>query len=145
MQIAGFSGCGKTTLAERVVAEARAAGHLVGYIKHHHGPLERPGSDTDLAGRAGAVQRWLAGSDGTCRLDSPDSLAALLAAARSGGCTFVVVEGFKGSPGAKCWLRRDADDAPPREVAGVQLDMLGLEALALGPAEVMRRLPRREA
>ena len=144
MQIAGYSDSGKTTVSELLVAQARGEGHVVGYIKHHDGLLERPGSDTDLAGRAGAAQRWLAGSDGSCRIGPPDELGDLLVAAREAGCSFVVVEGFKGSPGAKCWLRRSPDDHPPQGVSEIALDMESAEALALGAEELLRRMPRRE-
>ena len=144
MQVAGFSQSGKTTVCSALAAEARRRGEIVGYVKHHDGPLERQDSDTDLVGRQGAELRWLAGSDGTSRLGRPQGLPELASAAKAAGCTFLLVEGFKSEPGAKCWLRRHAADAPPPEVCDVALDMMGAEALALGPAELMRRMPVRE-
>ena len=144
MQVTGFSAAGKTTVCSALAAEARRRGEVVGYVKHHDGPLERQDSDTDLVGRQGAELRWLAGSDGTSRLGRPQGLDDLASAAQAAGCTFLLVEGFKGEKGAKCWLRRHAADAPPKGVSDVALDMLGAEALALGPQELLRRMPMRE-
>lgn len=145
VQITGFSDSGKSTVCRRLAAEARRQGHVVGYIKHHDGPLERQGSDTQLASAAGAEHRWLAGSDGSCRLGAPDDLEGLLAAAKAAGCSLVLVEGFKSLDGAKCWLRRHPDDGPPPGVTGVVLDMASAEALHLDAGELMRRMPTREA
>ena len=144
VQIAGFSDSGKTTVCRRLAAQARREGHLVGYIKHHDGPLERPASDTGSVGASGANLRWLAGSDGSCRLGRPDSLDDLIADARAAGCTFVLVEGFKGAEGAKCWLRRHPDDQPPPGVGNILLDIESAEALALDAQDLLRRMPRRE-
>lgn len=143
MQIAGFSDSGKTTVCRELAAEARRQGHLVGYIKHHEGPLERQGSDTGLLGAMGAGHRWLAGSDGSCHLGAPDDLISLLAAAETAGCTLVIVEGFKSQGGVKCWLRRHPQDEPPPSVADVTLDIESAEALHLGAQELLRRMPSR--
>ncbi len=144
VQITGFSDSGKSTVCRRLVAEARSEGHVVGYIKHHDGPLERQGSDTQLASDAGAGHRWLAGSDGSCRLGAPDDLAGLLAAAKAAGCSLVLVEGFKSQEGAKCWLRRHPADDPPPGVTGVALAAGRDELLGLPAGELLRRMPMRE-
>ena len=144
VHLAGFSDSGKTTLARRIVRAAAAEGHLVAYVKHHHGRLEQGGSDTDLALGAGAALCVLAGTDGTLWLDRPHGLAELLAAAKAQGCTLAVVEGFKGAPGPKCWLRRSSEDAPPPEVADVALDLTPDEAQGLEDTEILRRLPAYE-
>ncbi len=142
--IAGFSDAGKTTVCLRLAAEARRRGHVVGYIKHHHGPLDRPGSGTDRLREAGVGQRWLVGSDGSLHLGGTDDLDSLIGAAKAAGCNFLLVEGFKTQGGAKCWLRRHADDVPPKDVSDVRLDMEGAEALRLGAGELWRRMPLRD-
>jgi len=144
VHLAGFADSGKTTLACRVLQAAAAEGHRVAYIKHHHDRLERPGSDTDRAHAAGATLCVLAGTDGTLWLDRPHALAEILVAAKAHGSTLAIVEGFKGAPGPKCWLRRSSEDAPPPEVADVALDLTPDEAQGLEDTEILRRLPAYE-
>lgn len=90
-----------------------------------------------------AALRVLAGSDGTLRLGASATLEELLREAFAAGCELALVEGFKGTPGAKAWLRRDDADAPPQDVRDVVLDLLGSQALALAPEELWRIAPRR--
>lgn len=142
MQIAGFSGSGKTEVCLRLAVEAQAVGP-VAYVKSHHGNLERPDSNTGRMG-AFAALRLLAGRDGTMRLGRAQNLTELLDEARAAACAVALVEGFKGSAGAKTWLRRDVEDAPPRGVFDVRLDLLGEAALAMPPAELWAMVPRRE-
>ena len=144
LQVAGFSDSGKTTVCRMLADVATRQGHVVGYIKHHDGPIERDGSGTDLLRQAGATHRWLTGSDGSIQLGCPADLEVLISAAKAAGCGFVLVEGFKSQRGAKCWLRRHADDATPASVPDVGLDMLGAEAMSLGAEELMCRMPWRD-
>ncbi len=144
VHVAGYSDSGKTTVCRRLAAEARRRGHVVGYIKHHDGALERPGSGTDHLREAGASHRWLVASDGSMHLGAPDDLGDLIASAKAAGCSFLLVEGFKTYGGAKCWLRRQLDDAPPPGVEDVIVDMETVEALRLGAEELIERVPARE-
>ena len=145
VQVSGYSGSGKTRLCARLAALAAARGHHVGYIKSHHGAVDRQGSDTAQLGAAGAARRWLLGLDGLLALGAPPDLRELLRQARADGCTLVLVEGFKTSPGVKCWLRRTPEDAPPPDVADVALDLRPGEAQALGDDALWARLPWRGA
>ena len=142
VQVAGYSSSGKTEVCLRL-AECATAEGPVGYVKSHHGELERPFSDTGRMG-AHASLRLLAGSDGTLRLGGRPTLEELVAEARSAGCAVVLVEGFKFAEGPKTWLRRDAQDVPPQGVTGVALDMLGAQAISLEAQVLWRIVPRRE-
>lgn len=142
VQVCGYSGSGKTTVCRALAEALRAEGHRVAYVKHHHGQLERLGSDT--AALSQAPLRLLAGSDGLLRLGEPPSLRDLLAAAAAAGMTVSLVEGFKNEPGGKIWLRRHDGDDPPVGVADVQIDLLGARAAALEPEALWRIAPQRE-
>ena len=109
--IAGWKKSGKTTLAERVIAELAARGLKVASIKHAHHNFRIDDDDTDSARhrRAGAspvavvsARRWavvreLAG-------EREPSLADVVAAL--GPCDLVIVEGYKTAPIPKIECRR---------------------------------------
>jgi len=63
ISIVGWSGTGKTTFLEKLVAEMKARGYRIGVIKHHHGPFEidQPGKDTWRLARAGAICTAISG------------------------------------------------------------------------------------
>lgn len=98
--IAGFKNSGKTTLVERIVAEAAGRGLNVATLKHaHHGfDIDQPGTDSHRHRAAGARQVLIA-SDRRIALmeelgDQPGpDLDALLR--RLGPADLVVVEGWK--------------------------------------------------
>lgn len=111
--IAGWSGAGKTTLAERLIACLCERGLEVATIKHaHHGfDIDRPGKDSWRHRAAGARQvlllgdqRWVlmreAGGAKTPTLD--EQLAWLH------GADVVLIEGFKHLPIAKIEVYRAA-------------------------------------
>ena len=54
--LAGYSGSGKTTFLEKLIAELKSRGYRVGVVKHTHHPVEfdQPGKDTWRHARAGA-------------------------------------------------------------------------------------------
>lgn len=61
----GWSGCGKTTLVLKVIAELRKRGYRVGAAKftHHDIRLDTPGTDSARMRQAGAEQVLLRGPE----------------------------------------------------------------------------------
>lgn len=116
--IAGFSGSGKSCLAEALVAEAASRGLRVAYLKHDgHADgapddWEKPGSDTARAARAGANVTMVASRRGYLLRsrqegDWDEWLATLLAIA---DVDVVIAEGGKRAPHAKVAVVRDEDE-----------------------------------
>ena len=66
LAIIGKSGCGKTTLIEKLIPALTQHGVRTGTIKHHHGPIEMdtPGKDTWRHMQAGARAVLLASPTG---------------------------------------------------------------------------------
>jgi molybdopterin-guanine dinucleotide biosynthesis protein B len=111
--IAGWKNSGKTTLAERLIAEFTRRGLRVATVKHAHHDFQIDDAATDSARhrRAGASQvaivsakRWALITElgGT---PEPD-LAQLLD--RLEPCDLVIVEGYKSAPIPKIEARRSA-------------------------------------
>ncbi len=100
----GYSGSGKTTILEKVVALLARRGLKVGYLKHDaHGlQVDREGKDTDRLFKAGA-QVIAAGSpdEGFIRLRDG---SAFLSPAVFAECDIVMVEGYKSAPWDKIWV-----------------------------------------
>lgn len=116
--IAGWSGAGKTTLIEKLIAQFTSRGLRVSVIKHaHHGfDLDRPGKDSWRHREAGAArvlmlsgERWVLmselrdepepGLDEQLRLLEPSDV--------------VLVEGFKAAPVPKIEVFRAATGKSP--------------------------------
>jgi len=104
--LAGYSGSGKTTFLEKLVAELARRGWRVAVVKHTHCRVELdcPGKDTWRLARAGAGTVVLASpgalySMRKCQGD-PKPLEAVEAAA-GGGADIVLVEGYKKGPWPK--------------------------------------------
>ncbi len=100
---AGFSGAGKTTLVEQIVAELRLRGQRVSVIKHaHHSfDIDHPGKDTYRHREAGAFEVVVA-SDKRLALirefEVPQKLSVHhLLSEVFDGVDWVLVEGFKDS------------------------------------------------
>lgn len=114
---AGYSGAGKTTLIEKLIAAFVARGLRVSSIKHshHHFDLDQPGKDTYRHRQAGcgevlivSERRWALLHESR---DEPaptfDEQLALLAP-----CDLVLVEGYKALPIAKLEVWRAANGKP---------------------------------
>ncbi len=111
--IAGWKKSGKTTLAERLIAEFTRRGIKVASIKHAHHSFRIDDAETDSARhrRAGASQvaivsakRWALVTE-LEGAPEPD-LAQVIA--RLGPCDLVVVEGYKSATIPKIEVRRSA-------------------------------------
>jgi len=128
--IVGWSGTGKTTLIERLLAIFVACGLKVATIKHAHHAL-RPGDDrADGArhARAGAFQVMVVGAQqweiaGVLQDTPPPSLDE--AAARLGQVDLILVEGFKSAALPKIEVRR-AGTSPGRPLADADPDIVAI-------------------
>ena len=117
--IAGWKNSGKTTLAERLVAQLVGRGWRVSTIKraHHDADVDHEGTDSFRHRRAGASEvllttgkRWALMHE--LRGEDEPPLEALLA--RLSPCDLVVVEGFKTGDHPKIEVRRtEAGDHTP--------------------------------
>lgn len=115
--LVGWSGAGKTTLIERMLAALRARGLSVSTVKHaHHGfDLDQPGKDTWRHREAGAQEVLVAGGARWALLHEvagpepglPDLLARL------SPVDLVLVEGFKRHAYPKIEVHRPALGKPP--------------------------------
>ncbi|MHB8873399.1 MAG: molybdopterin-guanine dinucleotide biosynthesis protein B [Myxococcaceae bacterium] len=110
----GWSGCGKTTLLERLVPELRARGVEVAVVKHsgHPHPLQPAGSDSERLARAGAKPVAFATPEGltvTWRGDPGPRLASLGPLLGAG---VLLVEGWKAGPFPKIEVWRRELGAP---------------------------------
>lgn len=114
---AGYSGAGKTTLVEQVVARLVARGVRVAVLKHahHEFDIDQPGKDSWRHRAAGAAEvlissgrRWALMHE--LRGAPEPSLDELLA--RFSPCDLVIVEGFKRAPIPKIEVHRPALGKP---------------------------------
>lgn len=134
----GWSGCGKTTLVLKVIAELRKRGYRVGAAKftHHDIRLDTPGTDSARMRQAGAEQVLLRGPEESALfLDtlevSEDGFRALFV-----GYDVVIVEGlqadwpvtFEIASGANAYSRLKSN---PADLCGLLTD----EALVRTEAE----------
>jgi molybdopterin-guanine dinucleotide biosynthesis protein B len=111
--IAGWKKSGKTTLAERLIAEFTRRGLKVSSVKHAHHDFQIDDAHTDSARhrRAGAAQvavvsakRWalITELEGATEPDLAQVIAWL------GPCDLIIVEGYKSAPVPKIETRRSA-------------------------------------
>jgi molybdopterin-guanine dinucleotide biosynthesis protein B len=98
--LAGYSGSGKTTFLEKLIAELKRRGYRVGVIKHTHHTVEfdQPGKDTWRHARAGADVVALAAPDGVSLIrkrtgdPGPEEVISMIS-----GVDLIIVEGYKKS------------------------------------------------
>lgn len=96
--LAGYSGSGKTTFLEKLIAELKRRGYRVGVIKHTHHAIEfdQPGKDTWRHARAGAEVVALAAPNGVflvrkCAADpGPEEVISMIS-----GVDLIIIEGYK--------------------------------------------------
>lgn len=123
--ICGYSGAGKTTLAEALIATLRIDGLRVAAVKHDaHGlDFDRQGKDSDRFFRAGATVAAQGPGETFIRWPSDRAPGLLrLVADLSRDHDLVLVEGHKRTPlPARVWLERRARDAPPADCGPMTL------------------------
>ena len=118
--IAGYSGAGKTTLVEGLIAALKGRGLRVSVVKHahHNFDIDHPGKDSWRHREAGAFEVVVA-SDRRLALmrefdSEPEPGAQQLIAALSQQVDWVLVEGFKHSELRKIEVWRAANGKPAR-------------------------------
>lgn len=117
---AGFSGAGKTTLIEQVIAAFRARGLRVSVIKHahHRFDIDRPGKDSYRHREAGAFEVLIASRHRLALMREFEREAELsvhhLLAEVYDGVDWVLVEGFKDSDLLKLEVWRADAGQPAR-------------------------------
>ncbi len=99
LAVSGPSGSGKTRLLARLVPALARRGVSVAVLKHtrHRHPFDRPGKDTDVLRRAGAVAAAIEGPHGMALFGPPaGGLRALVRLLPPVG--LVIAEGFRSEP-----------------------------------------------
>jgi len=122
LAVCGWSGAGKTTVLEAVIAKLAGRGLRVAVVKHdaHGVQVDRRGKDSDRLFRAGA----------SVHLRSPDELVSRVRTAVGEGLEsavwnllrrhdLVLVEGHKGTPLPKVWCTDESGAPPPPAVESV--------------------------
>ncbi len=97
--VSGRSGAGKTRLLARLIPALALRGVSCAVVKHtrHAHPFDRPGKDTEVLRRAGAVAAAIEGPDGMAWFGPPaGGLDALVA--RMPPVALVLAEGFRDAP-----------------------------------------------
>jgi molybdopterin-guanine dinucleotide biosynthesis adapter protein len=136
----GHSGCGKTTLIEKLVRELSDRGLRVAVIKHAHHKvvLDTPGKDSWRYKQAGAAISMLVTSNELQLVaDAADRREpAQLVQRFLGEADLVLAEGFSHAAGAKIEvLRRDCSTVPRCSIED------GLIAIVTDIEEVYPQLP----
>jgi len=128
--LAGFSGSGKTTFLEKLIAELKRRGCRVGVIKHTHHPVQfdQPGKDTWRHSRAGAAVVALAAPGGVSLVrkfesdPGPEKVIAMI-----DGVDLVIIEGYKKGKWPKIEIFRrgvtERPDIPAEELLAVVSDV----------------------
>lgn len=97
--VSGPSGVGKTRLLSRLIPALAARGVTVAVLKHtsHVHAFDRPGKDTEVLRRAGAVAAAIQGPDAMALFGPPAGGARALARLLP-PCHLVLAEGWRGEP-----------------------------------------------
>ncbi|MFA6013957.1 MAG: molybdopterin-guanine dinucleotide biosynthesis protein B [Gallionellaceae bacterium] len=140
ISIVGHSGCGKTTLVEKLIRDLTARGVRVATIKHAHHKVEldTPGKDSYRYKEAGAVMSMLLTRDALQLVADakeerePEQLAARFL----GEADLVLAEGFSLCATPKIEVLRRACDQLPRCTVES-----GLIAIVTDMEEVYPQLP----
>ena len=142
--IAGWSGCGKTTLMERLIPALAGEGWRVGVVKHAHHNF-----DTDLPGKdsyrfrqagaravlAGSSRRWALIRELGEREPEPDVWEQAGRLFAEGGCDLVLAEGFKRAAIPKLEVWRGELERPLLCAEGRECPGTGVGFAACGLAE----------
>ncbi len=107
LAVSGRSGAGKTRLLVRLIPALARRGVTCAVVKHtrHPHPFDRPGKDTEVLRRAGAVAAAIEGPAGMAWFGPPaGGLDALVA--RMPPVALVLAEGFRDAPVARIEVHR---------------------------------------
>ena len=111
--VVAYSGTGKTTLIEKLVAELKSRGIRVAVIKHdaHDFDIDREGKDSWRFSRAGADVTAIVSSSKAAVIENrPVSLDALID--RITDVDIIITEGFKSGAMPKIAVQRGASGKP---------------------------------
>lgn len=109
--VVGYKGSGKTAVAEALVRGLRERGYGVAAIKHAHGGLKLPESDSARLFRAGALAVFTA-SEEACEVVERRRLELWEALSLLRGYDYAVVEGYKSRfPGYRVVVARTVEEA----------------------------------
>ena len=130
ISIVGTSGCGKTTLLEKLIPELGRRGYRVAVIKHHphsNADLDVPGKDTWRLARAGAAHVALVAADQVMhrrRVDHEPPLDTVAVAIED--VDLILTEGYKKEHRPKIEVNRRTHHptliSPPAELLAVVSD-----------------------
>ena len=114
---AGWSGVGKTTLIEQVIAHLAADGVRVALIKHahHRFDIDHPGKDSYRHREAGATEVMISSGNRWAimhELRGEPEMTLSEALGRLSPCDLVLIEGYKREPLPKLEIWRSAIGKP---------------------------------
>jgi formylmethanofuran dehydrogenase subunit E len=115
--IVGKSGCGKTTLLEKLIPELKARGYRIGTVKHHAHPgfdIDKPGKDTWRHAQAGSDHVVIAAPDKIASIRKlPERLDLHKIASNFTDVDLILTEGFSRTQFPKIEILRAAWYAKP--------------------------------
>lgn len=97
VSVVGYSGAGKTTFLEKLIAEMKKRGYHVGTVKHtsHYEELDSPGKDSWRHARAGSEVTVLAAPNGLRLVKEVFGLTPAEVLAQIKDVDIVFTEGYK--------------------------------------------------
>jgi molybdopterin-guanine dinucleotide biosynthesis protein MobB len=126
--VVAFSGTGKTTLLEKLIAELKRRGLRIAVVKHdaHEFDIDREGKDSWRFARAGADVTVVA-SDTKAAVMEYRPVPAETLIGRITDVDLIITEGYKTGPWPKIAVRRGASGkpfpVPPEECFAVVTDV----------------------
>lgn len=126
--LSAYSGTGKTTLMERLIAALTAKGLRVGAVKHdgHDFDMDRPGKDTYRFTQAGAAVTAITSAGKTALLRQRGASLEELLGQVGDGVDIILVEGWKDSGISRLGLCREATGkdfpSPPEDYVALVTD-----------------------
>lgn len=124
LAVCGFKNSGKTTLIEALIPRLQKQGLSVAVVKHdtHCIEVDRPGKDSDRFFQAGADVVLQGPGEEIFRKHEEGSLEDLLARTVP-LYDLILVEGHKGTPLPKVWLKGEGNEQRPDQLENVLLEL----------------------
>jgi molybdopterin-guanine dinucleotide biosynthesis protein B len=127
--VIGKSGCGKTTMIEKLVAEFKRRNYQVATIKHHSHPgfdIDKPGKDTWRFAQAGSDHVVIAAPDKVASYYKiPRELSLEEIAGGINGVDLILVEGYRRAGKAALEVVRAENS---KELIGAQEQRIAIAA-----------------